>query len=242
MKKTAILLGMFIGTSIENKKMYQLNVQDWLDYTPYDIYIFESSGTSIDITHPRLFEFSFYQGYDRIPVATIYNFWYTKGPTIPEKNSLLRLFKYYPTLFNYDMVFKVTGKYFCPTFMTEYEKLPKYDMIIQHSHIISKLRIITFSIFIIGLYLYIKHKWSINISICSLLLLYISFIYSYENTELIGASPRILHELFSLIQDHSIEYTLYQFIICKNIKVYRLPPLQIARKAARNDGSIYTYL
>lgn len=242
--KTAILLGMYIGTSEEKKKMYQLNVMDWLKNTNYDIYTVDSSGQSINITHERLFEFSFKQEESESEKSDFFGMFFKKGTTLLEKDALLRLFKHYPNLFKYDMVFKITGKYFSPDLKSKYEKLPKCDMIIQHSHYINKLRILLM-ILIVALTIYIKvnyNKWINGVSCVCILLLYISYIYSYENTELVGATPRILHEFITGIADHCMEISLYQFILFKKISVHRLPPLSISRKYPKADGTILSYL
>ena len=49
-----------------------------------------------------------------------------------EKNSLEKAFAHFTELDSYDLVFKVTGKYFCPDFMDNYKNIPpNMDFVLQ---------------------------------------------------------------------------------------------------------------
>lgn len=233
MRKTAIILTMHIGNSESKKKMYLLNILDWLNYTPFDIYTVESSGQSFYINHPRLFEFNFKQQYTILPSVTI-----------SEKNSILHIFENFPKLFTYDIIFKITGKYFSHDFVDEYKKNQESNMYIQYSHIVNPLRYIILFIFILFIILYIiyKKKYMVFVFLSCIIILFISYFISYENTELIGATPILLYDFFSSIKNECCEISLYNFIMNRNLRYHRFNSLSISKKYPRNDGSILNKL
>lgn len=254
-RKTAIILGMYIGSSEEKKKMYQDNVLDWLHKTPYDIYTVNSSGHTLDIKHDRLFEFTFKQ--DETPMEShSKNFMdlFTKlfikkkeiGPTQLEKNSLLKIFTHFPTLYSYDMAFKITGKYFCPDFERHYN-MSHADIIIQKKRYPINPSLLVYMLLSLLAFIILCLYFKINryriIFICSLFVSVVFIIFLINNyeepTELVGMKPRLLHDFFNGIDDYSTcEKFLHKFITRSTQSVVRLPLLPISRKFPRNDGSV----
>jgi hypothetical protein len=253
-QNTAIILGMYIGPSESRKKMYQDNVLDWLHNTPYDIYTVNSSGHILDITHDRLFEFTFKQdethmvSHQSKPLIDVFTKLFIKkkdsGPTQLEKNSILKTFTHFPALFSYDMVFKITGKYFCPDFERHYNSIPSADIIIQKKrYAINPILLLLCVLAFILLCLYMKINPYRIIFMSVVLVSVVLFIYlmnSYEEpTELLGMKPRLLHDFFNGIDEYtSSEKSLHQFITRSTQSVVRMPSLPISRKFPRNDGSV----
>lgn len=101
--KCAILLTMYVKG---REQLYSNIVYQWLNKTNLDIFIVDSSNQGLPITHPRLKYCIFEQN---VPFVN-YN------PSIYEVNSILNAFKHFKMFENYDMVIKVTGKYFIPNF------------------------------------------------------------------------------------------------------------------------------
>ena len=254
-RKTAIILGMYIGQSEMKKKMYQDNVLDWLNKTPYDIYTVNSSGHTLDIKHDRLFEFTFKQ--DETPMEShSKNFMdqFTKlfikkkeiGPTHLEKNSLLKIFSYFPTLYSYDMAFKITGKYFCPDFERHYNNMSHADIIIQkkrypiNSTVLLYMLLILLTFIILGLYFKINRNQIIFIYSLFLSVVFIIFLINDYNepTELVGMKPHLLQDFFNGIDEYTTCETFLHKFITRTHSVVRMPLLPISRKYPRNDGSV----
>jgi hypothetical protein len=121
---TALIITMYIGNDKKRQKLYEKNILDWLKYTPFKIYTVESSGRKLNIKHERLHEFTYKQKHGHKPRASL-----------TEKYSILLLLKEYPEIENYKLVFKITGKYFCPNFMNEYKNIPNGSNIILQNAI-----------------------------------------------------------------------------------------------------------
>ena len=122
--KIGVLLTMFVGTkdSRERKQLYMDNVYKWLAYTNFDIFTVESSGVDLGISHPRLKSYSFIQPYNNGNISLM------------EKSSILRASQIFDFL-EYDMIFKITGKYFLPEFESMSKKIPPdSQLIIQNRH------------------------------------------------------------------------------------------------------------
>lgn len=123
--KCCILLTMYIKD--DRKDLYTDITNKWLNNTNLDIYIVNSSGLTLDINHPRLKQFSFLQNSNFM----------NKDPSVVERDSILKAFEYFKDDFNdYDIIIKVTGKYFIP----ELENIIKYipndtDIILQNQDI-----------------------------------------------------------------------------------------------------------
>ncbi len=116
---TALIITMYIGNDKKRQKLYEKNILDWLKYTPFKIYTVESSGRKLNINHERLHEFTYKQKHGHKPRASL-----------TEKYSILLLLEEYPEIEHYKLVFKITGKYFCPNFMDEYKNIPNGSNII----------------------------------------------------------------------------------------------------------------
>jgi hypothetical protein len=110
---------MYIGNDKKKQKLYEKNISDWLTYTPFNIYTVESSGKTLNIKNQRLHQFTYKQKHGHKPRASL-----------TEKYSILLLLQEYPQIENYKLVFKITGKYFCPNFMNEYKNIPTGSNII----------------------------------------------------------------------------------------------------------------
>lgn len=116
--KCCILLTMYVKN---RENLYTNIVNRWLNETNLDIYIVDSSNKGISINHPRLFQYKFEQ---------LENF-AVKNPSIYEVNSILEAIRHF-NFKNYDMVIKITGKYFIPQLETCIDYLPKSDIILQY--------------------------------------------------------------------------------------------------------------
>lgn len=102
--KYCLLLTMYINGDDKRREIYMHRLKRWLEETSFDIYTVESSGEKLNICHPRLKQFTFIQG-DK----------YKGNSTITERDSILRACEYFQNDFDqYDIVFKITGKYFIP--------------------------------------------------------------------------------------------------------------------------------
>jgi len=135
-KSYCVLFTMYIGDTIERREIYENRIKRWLDETSgINFYIVDSSNnylffdkktqtaTSPYYFNPRLFQFSFKQksGFK------------DGNPSVPERDSMLKALKHFWKDFKkYDIVFKITGKYFIPHF----DKLVKFnkdsDIILQN--------------------------------------------------------------------------------------------------------------
>jgi hypothetical protein len=102
--KCCIFLTMYVKNNVE---LYEKRVKRWLDETDFDIFIVDSSGIGIKQTNERLKQYVFTQEpyFDRFSVS------------VSEKNSILNAIEYFNDDFlEYDIIFKITGKYFIPNF------------------------------------------------------------------------------------------------------------------------------
>ncbi len=115
--KCCILLTMYVNNK---KSLYENIVQRWLNETNLDIYIVDSSNTPLSIIHPRLFPYHFKQTDD---FATL-------EPSKYEVDSILKANQYF-NFKKYDMVIKVTGKYFIPDLERILHLIPDTDMVVQ---------------------------------------------------------------------------------------------------------------
>lgn len=102
--KFAILLTMYIRND-KIRDLYIKNTNNWLNSTDLDIYIVISSGEQLPIEHPRLFQLAFTQPKDSVKTTV----------SCSERHSILTILNAYD-FSKYDLVFKITGKYFCPEF------------------------------------------------------------------------------------------------------------------------------
>jgi hypothetical protein len=102
--KCCVFLTMYVKNNIE---LYEKRVKRWLDETDFDIFIVDSSGIGIKQTDERLKQYVFTQNpdFERFSVS------------VSEKNSILKAIDYFnDDLLDYDIIFKITGKYFIPDF------------------------------------------------------------------------------------------------------------------------------
>jgi hypothetical protein len=118
--KVCMLVSMYIGDN--RREMYTKNIKHWLNDTNLDIYTVDSSGKYLDIKHPRLFQYSFKQDSAFIR----YNV------SVSEKVSIEKALAYFD-LSAYDLIFKVTGKYFLPEFESFVKYIPKDTSLILQS-------------------------------------------------------------------------------------------------------------
>ena len=117
--KTCLLLTMHITN--DNKRIYEKSVCNWLSETNIDIFIVDSSNRGLDIHHPRLAQCIFQQG--SIQGRTTTNL---------ELNSILKACDKFNNFREYDMVFKMTCKYFTFYFNRNIERIPSdADIIVQ---------------------------------------------------------------------------------------------------------------
>ena len=109
---TALMITMYIGNDKKREKLYEKNILDWLTYTPFNIYTVESSDTKLKIINQRLHQYTFKQTNNDL------------GQSLSEKDSILRLIEKYPEIESYELVFKITGRYFFSNFMSEFKNIP----------------------------------------------------------------------------------------------------------------------
>ena len=122
--KIAILLTMYIGKSEKKFEMYMRNLMEWLK-TGLDIYIVDSSGFGIPFKHPLLKTFIFSQSKPE----------QKKNPSLTERDSILNACNYFDFSL-YDLVFKVTGKYFSDDFLDIINYIPSdADLVFQNQTI-----------------------------------------------------------------------------------------------------------
>ena len=119
-----ILLTMYIKD--DREKLYETITKKWLNNTNFDVYVVNSSGKNLNIQHPRFKCFSFKQNFNFVD----------KEPSFAERNSLLKALEYFKNDFNnYDMIIKVTGKYFTPDLEDNIEFIPKdIDILLQNQN------------------------------------------------------------------------------------------------------------
>jgi len=138
-RKFCILFTMYIGDTKERRDVYENRIARWLDEsTGIDLYTVDSSGkelflddktnliTSPHYFDPRLHQFSFKQ-----PSA-----FQSGNPSMPEKRAMLKAIKHFKKEFStYDIIFKITGKYFIPNFVNliKFNTIPKdIDIVFQY--------------------------------------------------------------------------------------------------------------
>jgi len=119
-----ILLTMYVKN--DRKKLYTYITNQWLNNTNFDIFIVNSSGSQLGIIHPRLKEFTFKQNIDFVE----------KEPSFIENYSILNALEYFKNDFNnYDIIIKITGKYFTPDLEDIIKYIPKNtDIILQNQN------------------------------------------------------------------------------------------------------------
>jgi hypothetical protein len=106
--KFAVLLTMHVND--ERLKMYQEVLNMWKTRTNFDIYVVNSSNMSLSYGSIKgVFQFDQKHGLQ-------------SNPSIPEVNSIFKIFEAHEELYSYDMVFKVTGKYY----ISELENMANY--------------------------------------------------------------------------------------------------------------------
>lgn len=128
--KIAILLTMYIGNSKKKFEMYMKNIMEWLK-TGLDIYIVESSGFEIPLKHPLLKTFIFSQQNN----TSFLNFLFQNNISLKERDSILNACNHFDFSL-YDMVFKVTGKYFSDDFLNMINYIPSdADLVLQYQTI-----------------------------------------------------------------------------------------------------------
>ena len=126
--KWIILLTMAVNVNGENeyrKKLYKEQLLKWLNYTDYYIYVIESTGVHLDITHERLKFVSF-----KLPPLA--------SSSQSEATSILHILndiKNDPAYINWTHILKVTGRYFLHNINGVLNNcVPDLDVYIQHHY------------------------------------------------------------------------------------------------------------
>lgn len=135
-KRYAILFSMYIGDTKERRDIYENRIGRWLEESKdIDLYTTDSSNnylffdkmtgkaTSKHFYDPRLHQFAFQQkkGFQ------------SGNPSVPERNAMLEALEHFNKEFKqYDIVFKITGKYFIPHFdeKINFDNIPKGTQIV----------------------------------------------------------------------------------------------------------------
>jgi len=114
---------MYLSNDPNRINMYHQKISSWLSKTSLEIYTVDSSGSFLDIRHPRLHQYSFKQNQEFVLF----------DPSLVEKDSLLRAYQFFKKDFkNYDYIFKITGKYCAPDLENVINNLDmNYDLILQ---------------------------------------------------------------------------------------------------------------
>ena len=130
-KRYAILFTMYIGDTKDRRDIYENRISRWLEESKdIDLYTVDSSNnylffdkktntaTSKHFYDQRLHQFAFKQkkGFQ------------SGNPSVPERNSIMEALEYFHKDFKkYDIVFKITGKYFIPQFdeKIRFNSIPK---------------------------------------------------------------------------------------------------------------------
>ena len=122
--KCCILLTMYIGDDITRRSIYEDRVKKWLEQTNFEIFVVDSSGQYLNQKNKRLHQYSFKQEKQ----------FARSNPTIYERDSILNAFEYFKNYFiNFDIIFKVTGKYFIPNLENQLKYIPKdAELILQN--------------------------------------------------------------------------------------------------------------
>ena len=122
--KCCIFLTMYVKNNVE---LYEKRVKRWLDDTDFDIFVVDSSGVGIKQSNERLKQYVFTQNpnFERVSVSE------------SEKNSILNAIEYFNDDFlEYDIIFKITGKYFIPNFDYVITNIPDdTDIVFQNLQI-----------------------------------------------------------------------------------------------------------
>lgn len=126
--KWIILLTIAVNVNNESeyrKKLYRIQILNWLHYTDYYIYVIESTGAHLNITHERLKFVSF-----KLPkLAT---------SSQSEATSILHILnniKNDPVYIDCTHILKVTGRYFLHNINGVLNNcVPDLDVYIQHRH------------------------------------------------------------------------------------------------------------
>lgn len=190
--KVAILLTAYISNDNERAEMYEKNIKRWINDTNLNIFLVDSSNVGSKLKNSRFKQYVFDQKEK-----------FGSSSTILEKKSILGALYYFKKDFSkYDIIFKVTGKYFIPDFNNIVKYIPSdAKIIVQHSASTSG-----------------------------------------QNTELFGATPRIMKEIVSDMNTDIFEEHLYK-IICKGkYKIYRFPKFKLDQRIKRGDGFALRYL
>lgn len=115
----AILLTMYSKGS-DRINLYNRNLKKWGN-SVVDIYSVDSNGYRYNI--PEVNEYVFYQDKNMK-----YN-----GPSMPEKNSIVKAYEYFDGFSQYDFIFKITGKYYIEKLIDMLKYIPvDADIIIQN--------------------------------------------------------------------------------------------------------------
>lgn len=124
--KCCILLTMYIGNDKYRKNMYENIVDKWLKYTNFEIFSVDSSGKYLNNKSKRLYQYSFKQNKP----------FQNENPSVFEKDSILNILKYYKHIFKkFDIIFKVTGKYFIKDLENIIPYIPNdADIILQNQN------------------------------------------------------------------------------------------------------------
>ena len=111
----------------DRQHIYKNIIEKWLKHTNFTIFVVDSSGNKINIEHPRLHNFSFTQDDTK--------YYKNKdGPTEAEKNSIIKAIHFFnKKLLDYDIIIKITGKYFIPQLENLIQYIPNdVDIIFQY--------------------------------------------------------------------------------------------------------------
>lgn len=121
-RKCCVLLTMYADSN-EKKKFYEKILDLWLTNTKLDIYIVNSSGEILNKKDERLFQYAFKQ-------KSEYN--HDIGPSVYERDSIDGILSVFD-FSQYDLIFKITGKYYIPDFEKVIEYIPDdADIVLQN--------------------------------------------------------------------------------------------------------------
>ena len=217
--KCCILLTMYIGNDESRRKIYENNVKRWLEETNLEIFTVDSSGKYINQTNPRLHQFSFNQNTDFV----------ASNPSIYEKNSILYALDYFCNdILKFDMIFKVTGKYFIPGIEKKFKYIP------SNAEIVLQNRTDT------------AWPYGQNTEIIGIRSDIIKKIISKINTfhkkfqDFKGDISTIATNKYN--ETSLFEKTIYNIVNSGKYKCYRFHPLKLDTFSARGDGSVLKYL
>lgn len=114
---------LLLTTFIKNREsLYTTKVIRWLNETNLDIYLVDSSNQGLPLQHSRLHQFKFQQSDPFVD----------HNPSVYEINSILKAIDYFD-FSHYDMIIKVTGKYFIPKLEKALNYIPSdADIVLQN--------------------------------------------------------------------------------------------------------------